>query len=511
MKENIVGIDIGTSSIKAAVITADGKNLGKQFGKIGIIHRHPGWAEQDMNVVWETVTACIKGCLMKAGLSGADIGAVCCTGQGDGAWMIDVDGKPLGLATLWNDNRAASIVEKWVFDEVIARVYKRTATILWPGSLAGIVAWYQDNDRESLKKLYKVFCCKDWVNYRFTGCIATDTTDGTIPFTNIKTRLVDSAVLADLGLEFLEDKLAPVRNSASIVGEVTPEAAAASGLKPGTVVVTGCLDVTANAIGGGVVSPGHALLILGTTSLLAADFEEAPADDRNVGAALIHAVKGQWLRVFGAQSGTPNCDWMGQAFNILKIGDKGGIDFVEIDRLIAKAPAGSLGMLYHPFLFGERVPFLNPDATSGFFGISAGTGTGELCRSVYEGVAFSAKHCLEEMDTTFNKITMTGGGTYSDLWCRIIANVLNCEISIPEGEELGVLGAAIIGGIGIGIYQSYTEAVQKLVKERKCYIPEPKDAARYEELFPLYLELIEKMKTFWKKRAMLLKKWNTEV
>lgn len=511
MKELIIGIDIGTSSIKAAVIAPDGKNLGKQSGKIGVIRQHPGWAEQDMNTVWETVAACVRGCLADAGLSGGDIGAVCCGGQGDGAWMIDAAGKPLGLAPLWNDNRAASIVEKWEAAGILAGVYRRTASVLWPGSLAGIMAWYRDNDPELLKKLHTVFCCKDWINYRLTGAIATDTTDGTIPFTNITTRRLDDSILKDLGLEFLADKCAPVRNSASIMGEVSAEAAAASGLKPGTPVVSGCIDVAANAIGAGLVNPGHALFILGTTSLLAADMGAAPADDRVVGAALLHAVEGQWLRVFGAQSGTPNVDWTGLACNILKAGDKNAVDFAEMDRLIEKVPAGSRGVLYHPFLSGERAPFLNPDAASGFFGISAEAGTGELCRSVYEGVGFSAKHCLAEMGGSFNKITMTGGGTRSELWRKIIASVLNCEIAIPDGEELGVLGAAIIGGVGTGIHPSYAEAAGQMVKERGHYTPDPKDAARYEEIFPLYLELTGQMKSFWKGRAALLNKWSMEV
>ncbi|MDR0709762.1 MAG: hypothetical protein LBF77_06825, partial [Spirochaetaceae bacterium] len=168
------------------------------------------------------------------------------------------------------------------------------------------------------------------------------------------------------------------------------------------------------------------------------------------------------------------------------------------------------GVLYHPFLSGERAPFLAPDATSSVFGISAGTGTGELCRSIYEGVAFSTKHCLSEMDARFNKIAMTGGGTRSDLWCRIVANVLNCDISVPRGEELGILGAGITGGVGVGIYKSYAEAVKNLVKESRRYSPEPRENSRYEEIFPLYLELVGSMKGFWKKRASLLKKWDME-
>jgi sugar (pentulose or hexulose) kinase len=510
MKEHILGIDAGTSSIKVAALTGEGGILGIKSGKTGITRKHPGWAEQDMNMVWDVTASCIRACLEDAGLKGEDIAVVCCAGQGDGAWMVDADGRPLGLAPLWCDNRAASIIEKWGEDGILAEVYSKNTSMLWPGSLAGIMAWHRDNDREILKKLHKAMCCKDWINYCLTGNIATDTTDGTIPFSSIKDRRLDEEILSLLELDFLNDKLPPIKKSSSVLGEVIPQAAALSGLARGTPVVIGCLDVAANAVGAGVVEPGQALLIVGTTSLLAADIDKPPEDNHNMGASLIHAVEDQWLRVFGAQSGTPNVDWMGSAFNIFKKDDKNAIDFIEMDRLIGSAPAGSGGVLYHPFLSGERAPFLAPDASSSIFGISAGTGTGELCRSIYEGVAFSAKHCLSEMDASFNKIAMTGGGTRSDLWCRIIANVLNCDISIPRGEELGIIGAGIIGGVGIGFYKSYVEAVKNLVKESRRYSPEASENNRYEEIFPLYRELIDSMKGFWKKRASLLRKWDAE-
>ncbi|MDR0718059.1 MAG: hypothetical protein LBF78_00365, partial [Treponema sp.] len=340
MKEYMLGIDVGTSSVKVAAVSGEGGLLGIQSGKIGITRRRPLWAEQDMDVLWEVTASCIRACLENTGLKGEDIAVVCCAGQGDGAWMINADGRPLGLAPLWCDNRAASIIEKWEEDGILAEVYSKNASILWPGSLAGIMAWHRDNDPESLKKLHKALCCKDWINYCLTGNIATDTTDGTIPFSNIKDRRLDEEILSLLELDFLNDKLPPVKNSSSVIGDITPQAAALSGLARGTPVVTGCLDVAANAVGAGVVEPGQALLILGTTSLLAADIGKAPEDNRNVGASLIHAVEDQWLRVFGAQSGTPNVDWMGSAFNIFRKGGEKTIDFIEMDRLIEKAPAG---------------------------------------------------------------------------------------------------------------------------------------------------------------------------
>ncbi|MDR3333620.1 MAG: carbohydrate kinase [Treponema sp.] len=509
MKENIIGIDIGTSSIKAAVIDGEGNNLGKGSSKVTVNRARNNWSEQDMEEVWQAAAFCIRQCLQDAGLTGDDIAGLCSSGQGDGAWMIDDRGMPLGPAVLWNDNRAASIVSQWEASGLLAKVYSKTATVLWPGSMAGIMAWFRDNNPEALKNLKTIFCCKDWVNYCLTGEKLTDTTDGSIPFTNLKTRSYDRSLLDDLQLEFLEDKLPPIRDSASVAGQVHAKAAELTGLKKGTPVITGLLDVAANALGAGLTLPGQALLILGTTSLLAAVLGAAPADSRNVGAALLHGVGGTWLRVFGAQSGTPNVDWMAYAFNILKgEGDKRVPDFIEMDRLIAASPPGSRGILYHPFLAGERAPFLNPLATSSFFGITASANAGDLCRSVYEGVALSAKHCLAEMDFDVRAIVMTGGGTRSDLWCRIIADVMNCEISVPQGEELGIIGSAVVGGTGIGLHKSYEEAISRIVKEKYHYHPDPKNTPVYDDIFPLYRELITLMGGYWKKRNTIVEKWN---
>jgi sugar (pentulose or hexulose) kinase len=164
-------------------------------------------------------------------------------------------------------------------------------------------------------------------------------------------------------------------------------------------------------------------------------------------------------------------------------------------------------VLYHPFLGGERAPFLEPDSTSSFFGITATTGTGDLCRSVYEGVAFSAKHCLCEMDFNVKKVFMTGGGSRSDLWRRIITDVMNCETVVPQGEELGVLGAAITAGVGIKLHKSYADAVANIVKAEKGCCPDTKNAAIYEELFSMYRDLIGVMKDYWKKRKVFLNRW----
>jgi sugar (pentulose or hexulose) kinase len=507
MKDLVVGIDAGTSAIKAAVISGDGKNLGSAQEKVSVDRPEIGHSCLDMNALWEAVAACIRSCLRVAGATGEDIAAVCCAGQGDGAWMIDKKGRPLGKAVLWNDIRAGDIIAQWEASGVLSKVYSKTATVLWPGSMAGILAWFRDKKPGEINALDTVFCCKDWINYCLTGEKATDTSDGTIPFTNITTRVYDQSILQDVNLEFLETKLAPVKPSASVIGVITQKAAEHTCLKAGTPVMAGLLDVAANAIGAGAVSAGQALLILGTTSLVAASLDRAPGDNRNVGAAVLHAVEGLWLRAFGAQSGSPNIDWMANVLNILKSVDGKKVpDFIAMDEMIAQSPPGSGGVLYHPFLGGERAPFLEPNATSGFFGITATTEAGDLCRSVYEGVAFSAKHCLSEMDFNVQKISMTGGGAHSDLWRRIIADVMNCEIVIPQGEELGILGAAITAGVGAGLHRSYREAVANIVKEKRHYYPDKKNSAIYGEIFPMYHDLIGAMRNYWNRRKAFLDK-----
>ena len=355
----LLGIDAGTSRIRAAVLDLAGRELGFSARASATLCPAPGHAEQDMEAVWAATAAAIREALKAAQVSPAEVQAVGPSGQGDGAWLLDGSGRPLGKAPLWNDGRAAEVVEAWRKDGRLNRLFVKGGTLLWPGALAPILAFLGEREKERRERVATAFCCKDWIVYRLTGVLGTDESDGSIPFMDMASRRFDPGQAEILGMGDALRYLPPVRPSHTVVGGVTRAAAAETGLREGTPVVAGMIDVAANAIGVGAIRAGQTLTILGTTALNAAILGEPVFRPENLGASVCHAVPGHYLRVLGAMAGTPNLDWylsaMGEVFTSMAAGRPGGV-FACMEEAVAEARVGAGGVIYHPFLRGERAP-----------------------------------------------------------------------------------------------------------------------------------------------------------
>jgi len=499
----ILGIDAGTSLIKTVVFDLQGQELGASSRKAELESPHSGWFQQDMRTVWEATTTTIKEAVQNSGINPADIAVIGPTGQGDGAWMVDQHGEPVAPAPLWNDGRAGEIVARWEADGVLSAVFKRGGTVLWPGAQAAILAWMRENEPRIFERISTVFCCKDWIKLKLTGTLSTDETDGSIPFMAMASRAYDDEQMRLLGLADICDKLPPVRQSHQIVGTVTAEAANLTGLKEGTPVVSGMIDVAASAVGIGVIDAGQSFSIIGTTALNAIVLDKPILEPDNVGATICHSVPGRWMRVLGSMAGTPNLDWyianMGEIFKTEA--DQTGSDvFGLLEEAILQVPVGSGGLIFHPYLQGERAPFLNPNARAGMYGISADTTRAHLARSVYEGVALSIRDCFENIGSGVTTVMLSGGGANSAAWCQILADATNCTMSVPAGTQFGTLGAALAGAVGVGLFDSYASAAQQAVRIARTYQPDPHNVQRYNELYSLYRDLIERMGPFWAAR-----------
>ncbi len=459
-----------------------------------------------MGDVWRLTAETIREAVEAASIDPAAIAAIGPSGQGDGAWLLDVNHEPVRAAALWNDNRAGAIVQQWAADGVLAAVFERTGTVIWPGTVAGVLAWLRDNDPDTFKRVDRLISSKDWIKYKLTGVLSTDETDASIPFMRLADHTYDDAVIDVLGLQACRRILPEFVPSHQVIGSVTAEAAEACGLAEGTPVVAGMMDLNASAIGIGAIADGQAFTILGTTGINCVIMNEADFAPANVGATACHSVPGHYVRLLGAMAGTPNLDWyldsMGRGFRD-EAGRAGQDVFTYLDGIVGGVAAGSGGVIFHPYLQGERAPFLSSAATGAFFGVTAGTTREQLARAVYEGVAFSVKHCYTTIGGV-NQVLLAGGGSASKTWCQMLADMVNCRVSVPAGDQFGTLGAALTAGIGVGLYADYAEATQHTVKIEREYTPRAEQVAVYDALFPLYVDLIEQVSGFWSARQAVL-------
>ena len=500
MASNLLGVDVGTSLIKAVIFDPDGIELASGESRVAVDSPRRGWAEQDMDAVWAGAVSAIRAAVAGVPHGASSIAAVGVTGQGDGAWMIDAAGRPVGPAPLWNDGRANDVIDRWARDGVLHAAFEPNGTVLWPGAQAPLLAWLEAFEPERIDRMTTVFCAKDWVRYCLTGEIATDETDGSIPFMALATRRYDDAQLERLGLAHLRDRLPPILAPHDLAGVVTAAAAERTGLVVGTRVVAGMLDGPASALGVGAVAAGQAMTILGTTALIGLVLGEPIFEPEDVGATVCHAPAGRWLRVLGTMAGTPNLDWylrtLGRSYGIEAEASGDGVYGLLEASVLASAP-GAGGVVYHPFLLGERAPFLDPGARGALLGLTADTTRDDITRAVYEGISFAIRHCFEAINASVHEVRLSGGGARSHVWTQMLADVTGFTMTVPAGSQFGAHGAAIAAGLGIGTYGSYEEAVERCVRVERRYEPDAAAHAVYDDRFAVYRDLIGGLRPHW--------------
>lgn len=427
---NVLAVDAGTTAVKAAVVD-DGGEVS-QVSRVAV-DRGPG-PGIDPEYYWKTVAQAIA----EAADNPASIDAVTVTGQGDGLWALGHDGAPAGAALEWNSTVAAGVVAQWEADGTIAAHYSRTATVLWPGTTAALWCWAQQHQPQLAANARRVLYAKDWINYRLCGAIATDITDATIPFLDVFAGRYDSGAFTSLGCDDLSTAMAPIVPAGTEIGTVTAEAASATGLAAGTPVLMGAIDVVSMTRGVGVSAPGRAVAVLGTTAAGMAIVDRLDTEGEPVGAALrIHHDDQRFLRVMGASSGTSTLDWfLAELYPSVAS---------PHEAFWADVAAGEPGVVMLPYLAGERAPFLAPQATGAFIGVTSRTSRADLARAVALGITFSLRHCVEHAAaTTPDTVVLTGGGTTSTTWCQLVADVMGCAVTVDDRPHVACGGAAAI-------------------------------------------------------------------
>lgn len=478
-----IGLDIGTTAVKAAAYASDGTMRASASASAKVIRAGESGIEQDMLTVWETVCGVLQELSGKIRIEA--VKSIGVAAQGDGLWAVDAADKPVAPAILWNDTRAAQDMIELTESGKTIPVAHASHTSLWPGTSGVIWRWLRSQKTETTQKAERVFTCADWVVSRLTGTYTTDFSNASIPFLDLMTRQYSQNALEALDCADLATKLLPPRRANEKSGNLTAKASSETGLPEGLTVSVGTLDLGAMMVGMGLDTPGQAMMIIGTTAVVNILTDKIAPTDVPVGATALHPVSDAIIRILAPTTGAGAFDW----FASLHPASLGGASVDEvaakINALVSNIPPGANGVVFLPYLNGERAPFVEPDIRASFTGMSAKTNKADLGRAIMEGTGFSLRHCIEEEGgLPDGPIQLTGGGSKNAVWCQIIADIIGQPVQTSAASDQGLWGAACIGAsaAGFGTPGDLCKRDEKFT----TYTPNPDAHAAYHGLFERY-------------------------
>jgi xylulokinase len=467
----VLGIDAGTTAVKAVLYSLEGETLAAGHRAVTVIRTPDGAAESDIDLVWEAVVGAVRQALSQARSAAPDVVAIGVTGQGDGAWLIDVDGRPVRPAALWLDGRGADRVTAWQRDGRDAAVIAATGSASFPGTLPVLLDGFAETEPETLARAAHHLNCKDAVRHRLTGEVATDPSEASRTYLDPATLAYSDEMIDALGHRRFAHLLAPVRAPHESAGTLTDAAATELGLRAGVPVATGLVDSAACPVGLGALDDQDGWVVLGTTATVAVNRVDRAAADSGIGILIPTGRGTQVLEALSSMVGTPNLDWVRDT---LGLADRG---WSELERLARTAPAGSGGVIYLPYgsPSGERAPFVDAAASASWVGMNVTTTPAQLLRSVFEGLAFSVAECLDLLDAA-ERVPVCGGGARSDLLCQLLADVSGRTIVRTTDPEVGARGAATVALVAAGLAVDLEAAVRVFPADAVEFAPHPSPA-----------------------------------
>ena len=450
----LLGIDLGTSSVKAAVFDRAGRLLGRGLAPNHCLPGPPGSAEQDPQAWWLGCCRAVRAALAEAGVDPAGLAGIGVCGFHHCPVLLDADGRPTRPAIVTHDRRLGGSLEELRAGGVLDQVADVSGSQVVAGHFPPIYHYLLHHDPQSVARSRWILLAKDYLRFRLTGRIGTEICDATGTHLVAMPARDWSERLCDL-LQVDRARLPEIGEPAGIAGQVTPEAAAATGLPAGTPVVYGGGDSHCALLGLGVTGSGEVGLLLGTNSTLRASFAGLPARGHESHVVWVqqHVVPGRFTVSASSMAGASVLSWFADT---LLAGDQ---TYADLEELAAGVPAGCDGLLFHPYIYGERSPFYDPQARGAFLGVAHWHTRGHFVRAVMEGVAFSIANCFDAIQAVAVargepiRVVRTGagGGGRLPLWRQIIADALDLSLDVVDVPEPGCLGAAMLAGEGVGL------------------------------------------------------------
>jgi len=487
----LMAIDIGTQSTRAALLTEDGEVVASAGRLQEMQTPQAGWAEQDPDIWWSNAVACIREAMERAAASPDEVLAVGAGGQMHGTVPLSAGGELLSRRVqLWCDKRCAPLVDEFKRLPTAGAAYRTTASPPVANWIGFKIKWLQQHQPDVYARTWKFLVPKDYINYHLTGVVATDYSEASGSFLmDAASRQWSDEVIAQLELD--RSKLPDIRRSAEVIGSVAAQAANLTGLAEGTPVVAGGGDMLCTLLAAGLIEPGAASDITGTSGIFSV-FTRSPVLDPRL--MNLHHVTDGWVPFGITDTGGVSLKWFKDGYCQHEIAEAAarGVGVYDIlNERAAQVPPGSEGLLFFPYLLGERT-LGTPYARAVFFGLTPRHGVPAMVRAIMEGVTFELRQTLEivaEAGHPVNVIYHSGGGAYSDLWSQIKADIYQKPITVFESNEGGILGAAILAGVGAGVYASETEGARRCLRPRRTFTPDASLAERYNYQFSLFQEL----------------------
>lgn len=484
-----VCLDVGTSMIKAVAFDDQGTERALVRRATEVSRPQPGFAEQDMDAVWEAVSASVHEVTEEAG---EDVELLAFTGQGDGCWLVDERGRPTGPAVLWNDARNAARLQEWERDGTLQNAFEINGSLGFPGLPNAVLPWLREHEPERVKSAYRSMFCDGWIFLCLTGEFAIDESDASVPLLDIRRGEYSDELLELFDLDWARDLLPEIRRVHSPVGKLSADAATATGLPEGLPVVMAPFDIAATAIGCGAVDTGQACSILGTTLCTEVVADTVDTSASPAGFTIAMGVPDRYLRVFAAMAGTDVIDWA--------VGILGASDAPELAKLAERADPGAGNLAILPYLSpaGERAPFLDPGARGTLFGLTVEHRREDIARAVFEGLTLVVRECLTAAATESTELRLCGGGAASDFWCQQIADATGLVTRRSADSEVGAKGAFITALVATGAEPDFAAAAERLATVSDEFTPDDRSHELYSKRYERFLELREPAERSWR-------------
>jgi sugar (pentulose or hexulose) kinase len=479
-----IGLDIGTSVIKAALFDELGRQCAEAAERMRLRPAPIGWSELDGEAVWQAAIGVIRALFVGSGYRPDQVRGVGVTGVMVGVWLMDDRGALIRPPILWNDARGQGLVDGLLHNdpELFSKVFAHSGSMMQFGCTLPVIAWLRENEPANLARARHILCAKDYVRYRLTGRIATDESEAAMAPGSALTRDFHPDQAKLLGVEDAVHLLAPVRRGETLAGAITADAAALTGLPPGLPVAIGTGDTGACVLGAGAYKPGQAVTVLGTTCLNGVLFDRAVYEPKDLG--LLFIIPGQrWMRAMVNVAGTTVLDWcLASICPDIAAADR---PYETLGALAETSQPGGGGVVFVPYLSASGViaPRVEPRARAGFHGLAPHHGRAELVRSIYEGMAYAIRDCYEQIGGAGEGIRLSGGGARSPFWAQMISDVTGYPVEIPEGTQFGAKGAALCSAVAIGDFASIGEAVEATYRPRRRYAPDASLKSVYDQGF----------------------------
>jgi xylulokinase len=485
--ELLLGIDVGTSGCKVSAIDTDGNIIASGSQSYATSHPRPGWSEQNPEDWYQAACLAIRACLASGKLATGTIIGVSVDGPAHNVALLDDNSQVLYPTIHWSDLRSVA-QSKRLENTCGRRIFDITCQPVNPSWTLTQLLWLKENESEVWSRLRRIMVTKDYVRHRFTGDYFTDVYDA------IGTQLFDvgnvcwSDELCEL-LGYSTSWLPAVLPATDIAGKLLPDAACDTGLRPGIPVAVGSGDSVVEAFGSGVVTPGQCIIKLGTAgnvNLVTARSHPSPKV-----LTYRHIIADHWFTIAATNSGASTMRWFRDTFcgqQEEEARSKGVSVYELIGQLAGGAPAGSEGLLFHPYLKGERSPHWDPHLRGDFMGISVRHRLDHFARSMLEGVAFSLRDCFEDVAKLGQSITdcrLLGGGTKSPLWRQIVCDVFGRTLLLPKITDAS-FGAALLAGVAVEVFADWRNALAKCVRIEQTLNPNQEVQELYNEYFGLY-------------------------